>query len=144
MQHPPANARSALLELGPEVALLDSQGQDSLVLANNGDLQCKYERHQLLYTDQAYRRLVKAGGKRKFLDRIEALSGLLILSKVMELRQGAEVLGLVIVARFDIGRGAVHALVGVVPQGLKLRIKVMDGRNSVVAVAAHSDTMRKK
>ena len=43
MQHPPANARSALLELGPEVALLDPQGQDSLVLANNGDLQCKYE-----------------------------------------------------------------------------------------------------
>lgn len=38
MQHSPANARSTLLKLGPEVTLVDSQGQDGLVLANNGDL----------------------------------------------------------------------------------------------------------
>jgi hypothetical protein len=43
MQHPPAIARSAILKFGPEVALLDSQGQDSLVLADNGNLQRKYE-----------------------------------------------------------------------------------------------------
>jgi len=41
MQHPPAIARSAILKLGPEVTLLDSQGQDGLMLANNGDLQYK-------------------------------------------------------------------------------------------------------
>ena len=98
----------------------------------------------LSHIDQTYVRLVKAGGKRKFLDSGEALPGLLILAKVMELRQGTEVLGLVVVDRLDIGRGAVHALASVVPQGLELRIKVMDGRNSVVAVAAHSDKVRKK
>jgi len=97
------------------------------------------EWYDLLHTDQTYRRLVKADGKRKILDRVEALPGLLILAKVMELRQGTEVLGLVVVARLDIGRRAIHALAGVVPQRMKLRIKVVDGRNSVVVVAAHSD-----
>ena len=32
-------SRSTILVFGPEVALLDSQGQDSLMLTNNGDLQ---------------------------------------------------------------------------------------------------------
>ena len=44
MQYSPAIARSTLLELGPEMTLLDVQGEDGLMLANNGDLQCKCER----------------------------------------------------------------------------------------------------
>jgi len=71
--------------MGPEVTLLDLQGQGSLMLANNGDLQYRYEWYDLLHTNQAYRRLVKADSKQKILNHVEALLGLLILDKVMEL-----------------------------------------------------------